>query len=96
MCSQYEAEEIIMRNANESNVVADIESARAKKLFNNFINRPEAREEYMTALHVMAEQGVTPGYIRYLMQYSYQEAVKDCERDRKPASYGGELLGTEL
>ena len=104
MCSPFDVETVDMKNINTSDVVADIESARAKRLFNNFINRPEAREEYMTALHVMAEQGVTPGYLRYLMQYSYQEAVKDCQQQSREAvlpavrdgSDSGQFLSTEL
>ena len=94
MCSSHdlETEEMIMRNSAESDVVAEIESARAKRAFNNFINRPGARDEYLTALRIMAEQGVTPGYLRYLMQYAYQEAVNDM-RENYP---GGEFLETEL
>jgi len=92
MCSPHDIEEIEMRCATDSDVIADIESARAKRAFNNFINRPGARDEYLTALRIMAEQGVTPGYLRYLMQYAYQEAVNDM-RENYP---GGEFLETEL
>ena len=83
-----------MRSVNESDIVANIESARAKRQFNNWLNKDEPRMEYMTALHVMANQGVTPGWLRYLMQYSYQAGFRDAHIDTRPEA--GQFLETEL
>ena len=92
-----------MNNINTSDVVAEIESARAKRAFNNWINGPDARMEYMTALRVMQDQGPTPGWLRYLMQLSYQNGFKDSQQQGETSGSGdnsrpaaGVYLGTEL
>lgn len=83
-----------MQSINTSDVVADIESARANRAFNNWI--AVNKEQVITLYRVMRGEPATPLSVRAAIQMGYLAGFKDAEAERKPVSYGGEHLGTEL
>jgi hypothetical protein len=102
MCSPFDVETVDMRGINESDKVAEIEDARAKRAFDNWIN--SHRDEVYALYNLMCGEPATPLSVRYAIQLGYQNGFKDSQQQSREAvlpavrdgSDSGQFLSTEL